>query len=184
VAYFVAQNERMQRFAELQDLDYVSSRLNGSLNLGFFDVFMDYPLGNGMGAGGTSLPFFAQAFLTNPVVMENEYARILLEQGLPGLMLFIAFISWFFTRKISKNDPDSFGKALLWFLSAITFSTAWIGIGMMSSVPGTAMLLLGIGYCVAPQVITPGKSLSGENYKFGALPSAYIPAYQRGLARV
>jgi hypothetical protein len=184
VAYFVSQNERMQRFTELQNLDYVSSRISTSLNMGFVDVLMEYPMGNGMGAGGTSLPFFAQVLLSNQVLMENEYARIVLEQGLPGLILFIAFVFWFFTRRISKSDPDSFGKSLFWILSTINFSTAWLGIGMMSSIPGTAMLMLGIGYCVAPQVLISGKRLFWKTNKLGVVSSGYIPAYQRGLARV
>ena len=71
IAYFVSQDERMQRFTELQDIDMVTTRLSGSINMGFFEVLLDYPMGNGMGAGGTSLPFFVQQLLTNAVMMEN-----------------------------------------------------------------------------------------------------------------
>jgi hypothetical protein len=184
VAYFVSQDERMQRFTELQDIDMVTARLSGSMNIGFFEVLLDYPMGNGMGAGGTSLPYFIQQLLTSSVIMENEYARILLEQGLPGLLFFMAFVAWFATRPIQKDDPARMGKTLLWFITAITFSTAFIGIGMMSSVPGTAMMLLGLGYCVTPALTPTGlwrRDFTGGQAMFAARFSA--PAYQRGLAR-
>jgi hypothetical protein len=185
IAYFVSQDERMQRFTELQDIDMVTTRLSGSINMGFFEVLLDYPMGNGMGAGGTSLPFFVQQLLTNAVMMENEYARILLEQGLPGLLFFLGFVAWFATRPIQRDDPSRMSKTLLWFIIAITFSTAFIGIGMMSSIPGTAMLLLGLGYCVtpaaAPSGLRPRDLTVGHPAMFATRSST--PAYQRGLAR-
>ena len=185
VAYFVSQDERMQRFMELQDIEMVTGRLSGSMNMGFFDVLLDYPMGNGMGAGGSSLPYFIKQLMTNSVYMENEYARILLEQGLPGLMFFLAFVAWFVTRPIRKDDPARMSKMLLWFLTTITFSTAFIGIGMMSSIPGTAMMLLGLGYCITPEAVSSGLRrrdfTGGRQAMFAARSLA--PAYQRGLAR-
>lgn len=183
VAYYVAQDERMQRFTELRDLEMMTARVSMSMNMDFFEILSDYPMGNGMGAGGTSLPFFVQSLLTQRVLIENEYARILLEQGLPGLILFFAFVGWFFTRKIPKNDCAVFGKTILWSLSAITLATAWIGIGMMSSIPGTSMFLLGIGYCIAPATQEGARAgiFSLGNKKL--IPSEILPAYQRGLAR-
>ena len=185
VAYFVSQDERMQRFTELQDIDMVTERMSMSMNMGFFEVLLDYPMSNGMGAGGTSLPYFIQQLLTSSVMMENEYARILLEQGLPGLLFFLAFVAWFATRPIQRDDPARMSKTLLWFITAITFSTAFIGIGMMSSIPGTAMMLLGLGYCVTPAAAPLGLRRSdhtgGRQAMFAARSAA--PAYQRGLAR-
>jgi hypothetical protein len=185
VAYFVSQDERMQRFTELQDIDMVTNRMSMSMNMGFFEVLLDYPMGNGMGAGGTSLPYFIQQLLPSSVIMENEYARILLEQGLPGLLFFLAFFAWFLTRPIQKDDPARMGKTLLWFITAITFSTAFIGIGMMSSIPGTAMMLLGLGYCVTPAAAPSGLRRRGFTGGHQAMFAArsWAPAYQRGLAR-
>jgi hypothetical protein len=184
VAYFVSQDERMQRFTELQDIDLVTERINMSMNMGFFEVLLDYPMGNGMGSGGTSLPYFIQQLLISSVMMENEYARILLEQGLPGLLFFLAFVAWFATRPIQRDDPARMSKTLIWFITAITFSTAFIGIGMMSSIPGTAMMLVGLGYCVTPAASPSGvrrRDFTGGQAMFAARSLA--PAYQRGLAR-
>jgi hypothetical protein len=184
VAYFVSQDERMQRFTELQNIDLVTERINMSMNMGFFEVLLDYPMGNGMGAGGTSLPYFIQQLLTSSVIMENEYARILLEQGLPGLLFFLSFFAWFLTRPIQKDDPARMSKTLLWFITAITFSTAFIGIGMMSSIPGTAMLLLGLGYCVTPALATAGRRRGDQASRQAMFTTrSATPAYQRGLAR-
>ncbi len=184
VAYFVSQDERMQRFTELQDIEMVTGRLSGSMNIGFFEVLLDYPMGNGMGAGGTSLPYFIEQLLTTKVMMENEYARILLEQGLPGLMFILAFVAWFATRPIQRDDPARLSKTLLWFLTAITFSTAFIGIGMMSSIPGTAMMLLGLGYCVTPAIASVGRRRGDQASRQAMFTTrSATPAYQRGLAR-
>lgn len=183
VMYFVSQNERMQRFAELQDLEMVSDRLSVSLNSSFIDVIFNYPMGVGMGAGGTSLPFFAESLVTGSVYIENEYARILLEQGLPGLLIFLAFVSWFLTKQISKNDEFLLAKNLIWFYTAIMFATSWIGIGMMSSVPATAMFFLGIGFCLNPAKREGVWFRLSNNNKIHFDRPSFIPAYQRGLGR-
>jgi hypothetical protein len=51
--------------------------------------------------------------LRNPVAVENEYARIMLEQGLPGLALWLAFIFWTLTRQRPlTTDPWYLGEWL------------------------------------------------------------------------
>ena len=185
VTYLVSQNERMQRFTELQDLDMVRSRIEMSVNMTFFEVLLDYPMGNGIGAGGTSIPFFLQHLLDTNVKIENEYARILLEQGLPGLVLFLAFTAWFCTRKIPPDDGSRFSKTQIKILTIVTFSTAFIGLGLMSAVPGTATLLLGIGYFVTTEAgRTNSKRALAAISGIGFAGKSVVPAYQRGLARV
>ncbi len=92
VGYLVGGDERLQRFRTLQDPEFLAERLSGSLNLSFFELLGRFPLGNGLGGGGTSVPYFLQGRIRNLVVMENEYARILLELGVPGLMMWVLFI--------------------------------------------------------------------------------------------
>ena len=41
-------------------------------------------------AAGRACPYFLQNRIRNVVVMENEYARILLELGMPGLLMWVA----------------------------------------------------------------------------------------------
>ena len=91
VGYWVYTNPRLQRFTNLKT-NYVRERIQGSVNEGFLDALWKYPLGNGLGGGGTSIPYFLQDRLKNPVVIENEYGRILLEIGIPGLCLWAAFL--------------------------------------------------------------------------------------------
>lgn len=180
--FIVAQDERFQRFTELQDIDKVTERVAGSVNLTTLEVILDYPLGNGMGSGGTSLPFFVQQYLTQAVIMENEYARVILEQGLPGFFIFAGFAVWVATRRINRADPDYSCKALLWAYVVTLFVTAPIGIGLMSMVPVTAMLFLGAGYLVAPSLgQTASQSIDRGASNFRAKG---LPAYQRGLARI
>src|SRR5579872_1042459 len=74
-------NVRFQRFKSLSDTEGVTERIAGSVNRGFFEILSDYPMGNGLGGGGTSIPYFLEGEVRNPIGMENEYARILGEQG-------------------------------------------------------------------------------------------------------
>jgi hypothetical protein len=56
---------------------------------------------------------------------------------------------------------------------------------MMSSIPGTAMMLLGLGYCVTPAAAPSGlrrRDFTGGHQAMFAARSS-VPAYQRGLAR-
>jgi len=184
VGFLVAQDERLQRFTKLQDLDAVQDRINTSLNMGFFEILMDYPMGNGMGGGGTSLPGFAQALLNRTIILENEYARILLEQGLPGLLLFIGFFYWYMTRQIQKTDPEYIQKNYIRFYSFISISTAFIGIGLMTTIPGTAFLMLGIGYSISPAFRIIADSRGKEMGVNSQLGMSFLPAYQRGLSQI
>jgi len=141
-------------------------------------------MGNGVGAGGTSIPFFLQHLLDANLKLENEYARILLEQGLPGLVFFVAFLAWVFTRRILPGDPDRFSKTQLKLLGFVTFSTAFIGLGLMSSVPGTAMTLISMGFFSTPNtdIFALAKNqLDSSFFKIRQIPGR--AAYQRGLAR-
>lgn len=154
VAYVVSGEERMQRFMTLQDTDFVLSRIEGSVNLNFFELLLSYPFGNGIGAGGTSIPFFMQHYLREPVTMENEYCRILLEQGVVGLALWLAFIFWFVGRRpTDPRDSWLFGKRLLWYFSLVSFAIATTGLGLMTAIPQSMLFFIGIGFVTAPPAL-------------------------------
>jgi hypothetical protein len=152
VAAVVAVTPRMQRFVTLQDTDYLTQRIHGSLNEHFVNLAIDYPMGNGLGGGGTSLPYFLQDRVTQPITLENEYARILAEQGIPGLTLWFAFIIWLVMRPpIPRSSPWYKGKALARLFCLISFATAPLGLGMLDAIPGTEMLLMLAGWFAAPE---------------------------------
>jgi hypothetical protein len=158
---------RLQRVAELQDTEFVKERVGWSVNMSFFDLAAKYPFGNGLGGGGSSIPYFLQDRLENPVVMENEYARIMLEQGIFGLLLWMAFIIWVLTR--GKGNPfDSWhqGRRLAWWACVISFGTGLIGIGMFVTVPQTCLLLINAGWIAAPQQI-PALEEKSRTASFG-----------------
>lgn len=152
VGYWVYKEPRLQRFTQL-DTDYVQQRVHGSVNEGFVDAFLDYPLGNGLGGGGTSMPYFLQDRLKNPVIIENEYGRILLELGIPGLGLWLAFI--FMTIGSAPSERAGPWRAG-WRLSRVTvalyFGTAFIGLGLLTAIPGTCLLLFMTGWLWAPKL--------------------------------
>ena len=153
VAYMVGGDERLQRFRTLQDPEFLAERLAGSVNLTFLELVRQYPLGNGLGGGGTSVPYFLQDRIRNAVIMENEYARILLELGVPGLVMWTLFIGWVFTRRhVRREDMFYFGRRLAYVACVCSFGTGLIGVGLFTSVPTTALLLLLTGWIVVPEV--------------------------------
>jgi hypothetical protein len=145
-------NNRLQRFETLSNTDYVGQRVAGSVNRTFFELLVEHPMGNGLGGGGTSLPYFVASQVRNPIGMENEYARILCEQGIIGLLIWIAFIVWFLSqrRRAFCKGAWSTGRKLAWWLSLVSLGTGCIGIGLLTSIPETAMLLLCMGWSAAP----------------------------------
>jgi hypothetical protein len=154
VATIVAVTPPMQRFVTLEDIDYVVRRIHGSINENFITLALEYPMGNGLGGGGTSLPYFLQDRLINPVVLENEYARIMAEQGIPGLLLWLAFIAWLAMRPVGRcATPWYKGKSLARLFCLLCFATAPLGLGMLDATPSTEMLLMLAGWFAAPEPI-------------------------------
>lgn len=152
VGWVVSSEQRLQRFMELRNADLVVERISWSVNMNFFEIAAQYPFGNGLGGGGTSIPYFLRGRVVNPVMMENEYARIMLEQGIVGLLIWIMFILWLLTRRsVNRFDPWYLGRRLAWVSCALYFSTGLIGIGLLTSVPHSCFLLLLAGWLGARQ---------------------------------
>ncbi len=144
VVYLVTHNERLQRFESLADTDYVQTRIGGSVNQSFFDLLRAYPFGNGLASAfGTSIPFFMKPLVTGHVIgIENEYGRILAEEGIIGLVLWVVFLGWTFTR---KNVPRVATPAATVFGVVIAFiywAGSVVGTGVLAGIPTTSMLLI------------------------------------------
>ncbi len=145
-------NARFQRFKTLDDTESVASRIAGSVNRTFWDILTEYPMGNGLGGGGTSMPYFLQGQVRNPIGMENEYARILCEQGIIGLVIWLSFLVWVFSRvRVTfAKGQWAIPKRLMWGFAITSFGTAWIGTGLLTSIPATVLLVMGMGWIVVP----------------------------------
>ena len=145
IGWIVSNEDRFQRFLTLRDVDFVSDRITWSVNDNFYDLVTEYPIGNGLGGGGTSIPYFLQDRVVAPTVfLENEYARIILEQGIIGLLLWIAFLVWVFARRPQRQGNEWFlGRRLVWLVCVAFFATGMIGIGLFTSIPGTVLLAFG-----------------------------------------
>jgi hypothetical protein len=152
IGWTVSGEQRLQRFMELRNTDAMVERISWSVNMGFFEIAARYPWGNGLGGGGTSMPYFLQGRIVNPVTMENEYARIMLEQGIVGLALWVAFILWLYTRRNrDPGDPWYLGKRLAWVSSAVLFAVGLTGTGLLTSIPQSALFFLLVGWVGARQ---------------------------------
>ena len=163
VGWVVSGDERLQRFMELRNTDSVVERISWSVNMNFFEIAAEYPFGNGLGGGGTSIPYFLRGRIVNPVMMENEYARIMLEQGIMGLLIWIMFIIWLLIRRsVDRSDSWYLGRRLAWVSCAVFFATGMIGTGLLTSVPHSCFLLLLAGWVGARQPRSePAQVVSG-----------------------
>lgn len=143
VGFLVANQPRLQRFLSLSDTKYVSLRFAGSMNVSIVDVVTRYPLGNGLGAGGTSLPYFLENRVRDPVSVENEYGRLTLEQGVLGVSVWIGFVLWVLIP--SRGKARTAGNLTMRFLIAAVFCIGVTGTGFLSTIPGTVFLFLMMG---------------------------------------
>jgi hypothetical protein len=68
------------------------------------------------------------------------------------LLLWLGFLVWFFQRiRIAFSKGFwAVPRKLTWCLCAIGFGTAWLGTGMLVSIPGAVLLMIGIGWVVLP----------------------------------
>jgi hypothetical protein len=156
VGYLVAGDERFQRFTTLQDTSFLAERWGGSVNEGFFELLGRYPMGNGLAGGGTSVPYFLRGDWRPGPQMENEYARIVLEQGLPGLALWLLFIAWVLVRSPGRmRDSWKLGRRLAWVTFAAAFFSGLLGMGMFTSVPQTVVMLMMMGWFVVARKPAP-----------------------------
>ena len=145
-AWVVSNNERLQRFATLFDSEFVSTRITASIDLPVVEAALEYPFGVGIGGGGTSIPYFLQDQILEPVAAENEYVRLMLEEGVLGLGLWIIFILWLLTRQSAMTLEVGPGRKLARFVALSYFAFASLGTGMLTSVPHSVLMLAAAGW--------------------------------------
>jgi hypothetical protein len=184
VGYVVAGEERLQRFATLKETDEVGKRLHGSVNMHFWELLTVYPMGNGLGAGGTSIPHFLQHLIVDPVLMENEYSRILLEQGLVGLALWVAFAGWVLTRRgPPPQHPWRLCWRLNWWGTLGNFGLALLGTGLMTAIPGSVLVFLSMGFIAAGRPAAEPRPGPEARPAGGARERAAAPARRELVAQ-
>ena len=147
-----ATNERLQRVTTLENPEFVSERIQASANESFLELLAEYPGGAGMGSSfGTSIPFFLADQAPTPIGLENEYSRILVDQGWVGLAGWLVFLVWILYRppRYRPAFPWQVGVAAMYALVFTNWATAFIGAGALSSVPGSVLLLTQMGVLVA-----------------------------------
>jgi hypothetical protein len=143
-------NERFGRFKSLSNGGSVTDRIGGSVNRGFWEVIRENPLGNGLGGGGTSIPYFLMDRVHRPVMIENEYARIVLELGLIGLLLWVAFIASFIVNSAARAKTSwRGGRTVAWICVLCYWGTSFTGLGTLTAIPQSALLMLMMGWVFA-----------------------------------
>ena len=151
LGYVVSQSERLRRFETLSDTEMVEQRVVGSVNVSFVELLTEFPMGRGLGSAfGTSVPYFLADYARPPVAIESEYGRLLLEEGLPGLLIW----SWFVSLTLAKCLRGFRGLPASMAGSALVIAGSWgaglIGAGVLASIPGTLLLVMYMGQVWAP----------------------------------
>jgi len=147
VALMVPGEERLQRFETLSNSDYVSRRVEGSFNAGLLDTIVAEPLGRGLGSAvGTSIPYFLMGQAKPQIGLESEYARIGIEQGLLGLVLWLAFAgSLLLVNPTSLTLLGGVADVGMFVFCVFTWVSGLIGAGFLAAIPGTMLLMIYMG---------------------------------------
>ena len=149
VLWAISKDDRLQRFQSLGDSNVIATRIGWSVNSTFTDLLFQYPMGNGLGGGGSSIPYFLENRLHGRVLAENEYGRIMLEQGVLGLIAWVVFVVWLIAASFPRGKHHWYmARRMLWSVISLTFLGAPIGTGLLTSIPSTAIMLLGCGWLV------------------------------------
>jgi len=146
--FVASRDQRFQRASSLDDTEMVTNRIALSANDSFLDLATSYPLGAGMGSSvGTSIPFFLADQAPEQIGLENEYCRILIDQGWVGLGGWLLFLAWLLVRPPSYRTagPWRLGSVCMYSVVLASWATAFIGSGLLSAVPGAVLLLCQMG---------------------------------------
>ncbi len=64
---------------------------------------------------------------------------------------------------------------MVWCLAAFSLGTAWIGLGMLTAIPQTVILLLGMGWTATPQG-NDARATTEVRARPGRFEARYVPA--------
>jgi hypothetical protein len=146
LGYVISQSDRLRRFESLGDTEMVEERVSGSVTMEFWEIVGSYPMGRGLGSAfGTSVPFFLADYARPPLGIESEYGRLLLEEGLPGLLLWVGFVVWLLASSARKVRSGSAERVGMWAVIASYWASGLLGAGVLSSIPGTLLLMIYMG---------------------------------------
>jgi hypothetical protein len=88
--------------------------------------------------------------------MESEYARLCLEEGIPGVLLWIWFVGW--ALLVDPRGYRKFGGSLEaggWAVSVLAWIQAAVGTGLLASVPVTLLLFIYMGALAGQRMSRP-----------------------------
>jgi hypothetical protein len=153
-------NERLQRFETLADTDMVELRIRSSIDLDFFDLCAQFPFGSGLGRGwGTAIPYFMSNQGIPQIGAENEFSRIVIDTGIPGLVLWIIFFGWAMVQK-DQSESSPIMKMFAWPLTTLVIIGANLGVGLFTAIPVSPLLMLLIGVRTTPaRTVAAGRGL-------------------------
>ncbi len=89
---------------------------------------------------------------------ESEYFRIVLTQGIVGLVMWFGFLAWFFTWPLSKAVYHAHPAQFYFFSTAFaSFLIAARGVGILYCAPGICLLFVGMAASLRGIDTWPGR---------------------------
>jgi len=177
-AYYVNANERLQRFSTLNNQEMIEERVRSSVSYSLAESLYEHPIGVGLGGvAGSSMPFFLNELAPVQVGAESEFARIATEQGIVGFLIWLVFVVRVLIRRPTPiSEHWTIGIHGMRVMIAVMFGTAFIGTGLLQSIPGTVLMLLQVG------ALLRGKTASAQD-GIAHRPLHVRPAIQTEPAR-
>jgi hypothetical protein len=164
---------QFRRIETLQDPEVLTVRVESSVNESFFDIATKAPLGYGLAmAFGTSVPSFLARDAKPQIGLENEYARLAIELGLPGLVLWLAFVLWCLRGPPLKQGTGEFTG---WVFCVAAWANGLIGAGILAAIPGTLLLLLQMGRLV--RLKAEARSTMGTGSSAAMIPNLALASH-------
>lgn len=121
----------------------------GSIGL-LDDYIRDYPLGAGLGSGGPAVGFFAKPS-DRPLNSETEFNFLVIELGIPGLVLLLSFVVRLLTLSLAlRQEADPETRLLLAAIAAplVAMFATWFSGTPTATVPGGPFLWFSAGVLV------------------------------------
>lgn len=115
------------------------------------------------------------------MIIESEYEHIVLELGVPGLLLWFLLLGWAFTRRLPVGRSSwHVARRLGWYCTFLNFTSGWIGIGTLTSIPQSMLVLMLFGWTFGSRDSPPVAARAPSARAFGVTRSPRnIPEYVR-----
>jgi hypothetical protein len=158
------------------------------LNLEIATSSSDSLLGRGLGTASLGTQYITRFLHAPPpgTPVENGYGQMLLEMGIPGLLLWMIFSSavvlscWSVVKRLRNTPLYSIGFGIFWYAVLVLFPLTYVGLSTYQNYVVTAFLWLLIGVLFRLPLLlrpVPAEQVAAQQsgVRFSALDQLLLP---------